>query len=92
MHKDQQNLGSGRRGARCPRLPAEGEMGPNREAMTRVIEKPLSWGAENRQDLARRTYSEGSPGRGKNIDNGKDTGHTYLFSWRGGYVKGSNGR
>lgn len=84
MHKDPAEFGKRqRKGARCPRHPKEGEMGLNREAMTLVIEKPLSWSAENRQDFARRTYSQGSPGRGKNIDKGKETGHTYLAGEEG---------
>ena len=55
-------------------------------------EKPLSWSTEDRQDLPRTTYSEGSPGKGTIIDKGKDTGQPSLFSWSGGYVKGSNRR
>lgn len=93
MHKDPAEFGKWqRRGARCPWHPVEGEMGLTREAMILVTEKSLSWGAENRQDLARRTYSKGFPGKGKNIDKRKDTGYTYLVSWRGGYLKGNNAR
>lgn len=50
------------------------EMGLNLEALALVVKEPLSWDAEDRQNLDRRTQRKGSPGRGRNVDKGKDAG------------------